>query len=59
MDIEELKHLRRKIKARQDDQDDRLLACLAIEELIELREWRDKAFEVHPNLDLDIENGTN
>lgn len=59
MDIEELKHLRRKLKSGQYDGNDIMLACLAIEELIELREWRDRAFEVHPNLDLDIENEFN
>lgn len=56
MDIEELKHFRRKLKSGQYDSNDIMLACISIEELIELREWRDKAFEVHPNLDLDIEN---
>jgi hypothetical protein len=30
-------------------------AWLAIDELRELRVWRDKAFKAHPNLDLDIE----
>jgi hypothetical protein len=30
-------------------------AWLAIDELRELRLWRDKAFQAHPNLDLDVE----
>jgi hypothetical protein len=30
-------------------------AWIALDELRELRAWRDKAFEVHPNLDIDID----
>ena len=29
-------------------------AWLAIDELLELRSWREKAFNVHPNIDADI-----
>ena len=45
------------MKLKQGDYDgtDLMKAWLAIDELVELREWRDKAFEAHPNLDMDIE----
>ena len=31
-------------------------AWVSIEELIELREFREKAFSAYPNIDVDIEN---
>jgi hypothetical protein len=44
------------MKLKQGDHDgvDLMHAWLAIDELVELREWRRKAFDAHPNLDLDI-----
>ena len=36
------------------EQNDIMQAWLAIDELLELRAWREKAFNVHPNIDADI-----
>ena len=55
MDTDELQFLRTKLKQGEYDGADIMRAWLAIDEMLALREWRDKAFEVHPNLDLDVE----
>ena len=51
----DLKFLRIKLKQGDYDGVDIMQAWLAIDELIELREFRDKAFQAHPNIDLDLE----
>ena len=51
----ELKLLRMKLKQGDYDGVDVMHAWLAIDELLELRSWRDKAFLAHANIDLDIE----
>jgi hypothetical protein len=56
MDSDGLKLVRMNLKSGEYDGTDIMAAWLAIDELIQLREWRDKAFEAHPNLDLDVEN---
>lgn len=55
---EELAFLRTKLKSGEYDGTDIMYAWLVIDELRELRAWRDKAFQAHPNLDLDIETMT-
>lgn len=50
-----LEGLRWKLKTGDYNGVDVMHAYLAIDELRELRTWQDKAFEAHPNLDLDIE----
>lgn len=55
MTNDELKFLRTKLKQGEYDGVDIMTAWLAIDELLELRNWRDKAFEAHPNIDRDIE----
>jgi hypothetical protein len=55
MDDNELQFLRTRLKIGEYDGSDIMRAWLAIDELRELRAWRDKAFQAHPNLDLDIE----
>ena len=55
MKAEDLKLLRIKLKQGDYDGADIMQAWIAIDELIELREFRDKAFQAHPNIDLDIE----
>jgi hypothetical protein len=58
MDIEDLKLLKMKLKQGDYDGNDIMQAWIAIDELIQLREWRDalsalvRAFEAHPNIDL-------
>lgn len=54
LDNEELKHLRRLLKSGEYSGADLMRAWLAIDELIELREWKEKAFKVHPNIDIDM-----
>ena len=56
METEDLNLLRMKLKQGEYDGSDAMQAWLAIDELPELREWRDKAFQAHPNIDLDIEH---
>lgn len=56
MDTEDLKLLRMKLKQGDYDGNDIMQAWIAIDELVELRQWRDKAFDAHPNIDLDIEH---
>ena len=58
MTNEELGFLRTKLKSGEYDGVDIMQAWIAIDELIELREFRDKAFTVYNNLDLDIEHLT-
>ncbi len=53
MDNEDLKALRVRLKIGEYDGVDIMSAWLAIDELVDLREWRDKAFQAHPNIDLD------
>jgi len=55
MDVEQLEFLITKLRSGEYDGADVMAAWIAVEELVELRKWRDKAFEAHPNLDLDIE----
>lgn len=55
MEAEDLKFLRMKLKQSDYDWVDIMQAWIAIDELIKLREFRDKAFQAHPNIDLDIE----
>ena len=55
MDSSELLALRTRLKQGEYDGKDIMQAWVAIDALIHLREWRDKAFEAHPNLDIDIE----
>lgn len=55
LDKKELKFLRMKLKQGDYDGTDIMKAWLAIDELVELREWREKAFEAHPNIDRDID----
>ena len=50
-----LDFLRTKLKNGEYDGVDIMHARLAVDELRELRAWRDKAFQAHPNLDLDID----
>ena len=47
--------LRSNLKSGEYDGVDIMKAWLAIDELIELRDWRSKAFDAHPNIDIDIE----
>jgi len=56
MENDELKLLKMKLKQGDYNGVDIMQAWLAIDELIELREWRDKAFDAHPNIDIDIEH---
>lgn len=56
LDNDGLKHLRRMLRSGEYSRADLWLAIDdLIDELIELREWRDKAFQAHPNIDIDIE----
>jgi len=55
MKNDELRYLRTKLKSGEFDGVDVMSAWIAIDELIALREWRDDAFNAHPNLDIDIE----
>jgi hypothetical protein len=55
LDDNGLAFLRTKLKTGEYDGADIMQAWIALDELRELRAWRDKAFEVHPNLDIDIE----
>ena len=52
---EDLSVLRSNLKSGEYDGVDIMKAWLAIDELIELRGWRSKAFDAHPNIDIDIE----
>ncbi len=51
---DELKYLKMQLKHGEYDGLDIMQAWLAIDELLELRAWREKAFNVHPNIDADI-----
>lgn len=55
MDTDELKNLMVRLKQGEYDGMDIMHAWIAIDELVELRGWRDRAFQAHPNIDLDIE----
>lgn len=55
LDDGELSFLRTKLKNGEYDGVDIMHAWLAIDELRGLRAWRAKAFQAHPNLDMDIE----
>ena len=52
---EDLSVLRSNLKSGEYDGVDIMKAWLAIDELIELRDWRSKAFDAYPNIDIDIE----
>ena len=54
LDDEELAGLRIRLKSGEYDGVDVMHAWLAVDELRELRAWRDMAFQAHPNIDLDI-----
>lgn len=57
LDNDGLKHLRRMLRSGEYGGADLWMAIDGlIDELIELREWRDKAFQAHPNIDIDIEH---
>lgn len=56
LDDVSLKILRMKLKQGDYDGADIMRAWLAIDELIELRAWRDNAFQAHSNIDIDIES---
>jgi hypothetical protein len=51
----ELKELRVRLKQGEYDGTVITKAWIAIDELMELREFQEKAFIAHPNIDLDIE----
>lgn len=55
MEEEDLNLLKEKLKQGDYDGTDIMKAWIAIDELIELRQWRDRVFQAHPNIDLDIE----
>ena len=55
LDDDELDFLRTTLKIGDYDGVDVMHAWMAIDELRELRLWRDKAFRAHPNIDRDIE----
>jgi hypothetical protein len=55
LDNKELLHLKHKLKSGEYDGADLMYAWIALDELIELREFRDKAFLAYPNIDIDIE----
>jgi hypothetical protein len=55
LDDDGLAFLRTKLKNGEYDGADIMHAWLAIDELRELRAWRDKVFQAHPNLDLDVD----
>ena len=55
MDNSELTDLKARLRSWEYSGVDIKQACAAIEELIVLRTFRNKAFLAHPNLDLDIE----
>ena len=55
MDNGELEVLRTKLKCGEYDGADIMLARIAINELIELRAWQERAFIAHPNIDMDID----
>lgn len=55
MEDGELQFLRTKLKNGEYDGADIMHAWLAINELLALRAWRERAFQAHGNLDLDIE----
>lgn len=52
---DELNLLRMKLKQGDYDGADIMHTWLAIDELLELRAWQEKAFRAHPNIDLDID----
>ena len=58
MNIDELEYLRVKLKQGEYGGVEIMQAWIAIDELVELKKWQEKAFDVHPNIDLDIENLT-
>lgn len=55
MDTDELKNLMVRLKQGEYDGMDIMHAWIAIDELVELRGRWDRAFQAHPNIDLDIE----
>lgn len=55
MNTEELKILRMHLKQGNYDGVDIMHAWIAVDELLDLRVWQEKAFLAHPNIDLDIE----
>jgi hypothetical protein len=56
MNIVSLLHLREKLEAGKYERKDMVPVWRVIDELIDLRTFRDQAFRAHPNLDRDIEN---
>ena len=55
LDDDGLLLLRMSLKQGEYNGVDIMHAWLAIDELRELRSWREKAFVAHPNIDMDIE----
>jgi hypothetical protein len=51
---QELTDLKVRLKTKEFSETDILLAWLAIDELQYLRDFRERAFEVYPNLDMDL-----
>jgi len=58
MRTEELKALRVILESGEYDDVHVVQVGIAIDELIKLIEFRDKAFDAHPNIDIDIEHLT-
>ncbi len=56
MSVEELQVLREQLKSGEYDGTSIMRTWIAIDELIELRGFREKAFQAHPNIDIDIDN---
>ena len=56
METEDLQLLSEKLKQGDYDGTDIMKAWIAVDELIELRQWQDRAFQAHPNIDVDIEH---
>ena len=55
MNCNDLLGVRARLQSGEYDGVDIMRAWLAIDELIDLRNWRDMAFQAHPNIDRDIE----
>ena len=54
--VEELKALKVRLKTGEYNGVDIMSAWIAIDDLIDLIDFREKAFVAHPNIDLDIGN---
>jgi len=54
-ELDDLKQLRKNLKSGEYDGIDIMNACMAIDDLLSLKVWKSKAFQVYPNIDIDIE----